>query len=126
MKDASAFENSTFWDPDPTSGVGGWGDPDDDYQITDGGFASGFTASYPSPHRLRRRYTRSSPKLPGPLTDVFTPASQMAMINDFVGTFVGFQAFFESGSHAAIHRIVGGCVYIPNVLLIRPLTDPMQ
>ena len=126
MIDASNFENSTFWDPDTTSGIGGWGDPNDDYQITDGGFAVDFPLSYPSPHTLRRSYTPTSPNWPGPLVDTFTPASTMAMVNDFVGTFVGFQEFFEPGSHAAIHRIVSGCVDLLSASCIRPLTGPLQ
>ena len=31
---------------DTTSGVGGWGDPNDDDQITDGAFTDGFIVSY--------------------------------------------------------------------------------
>ena len=122
MTDAPNFENSTFWDPDATSGVGGWGDPNDDYQITDGAFATGFPVSYPSPHRFRRQYT---PILPGTselLTNMFTPESQMAMVNGSVGNFVGFQATFESRSHGAIHRIMGGCVNLFNALQPHLLT----
>lgn len=123
--DASNFEDSTFWDPNPVSGVGGWGDPNDDYQITDGGFA-GFPLSYPSPHTLRRRYSPISPNRSEPLADTFTPARTTAMVNDFAGTFVGFQAFFEPGPHGSIHYIVGGCVNLSNVLWIFPLTEPPQ
>jgi len=123
MTDASNFQNSTFWDPDTTSGVGGWGDANDDDQITDGAFADGFLLSYPSPHRLRRRYTPTTPNNPDePLTNAFTPESQLAMVNGFQGDFIGFQALFVSGSHAAIHEIVGGCVNLPNALRFRPLT----
>jgi len=127
MADASNFHNSTFWDPDTTSGVGGWGDPNDDDQITDGAFADGFHISYPSPHRLRRRYTPTAPDNPDELfTDEFTPESQVAMVNGFEGDFIGFQARLEPGSHAAIHYIVGGCVNLPNALQLRQLTDPTQ
>jgi len=111
--DASNFENSSFWDPDTTSGVGGWGDPNDDYQITDGAFAADFPVSYPSPHRLRRQYTPIDPNSTVPLPETFTPESQQAMVNGFVGNFVGFQAFFQSGSHRSIHRIVTGYVNPP-------------
>ena len=125
MTDASNFQNSTFWDPDTTSGVGGWGDPNDDDQITDGPFADGFIVSYPSPHRIRRRYTPTYPNAPDePLTNQFTPESQAAMVNGFVGDFSGFQVRLEPGSHGAIHFIVGGCVNLPNALRLCPFTDP--
>jgi len=127
MTDASNFQNSTFWDPDTTSGVGGWGDPNDDDQITDGAFADDFHLSYPSPHRLRRRYTPTAPDNPDePLTNAFTPESQVAIVNGFQGDFIGFQARLGPGSHAAIHEIVGGCVNLLSALRLRPLTDPTQ
>ena len=127
VTDASNFQDSTFWDPDTTSGVGGWGNPNDDYQITSGAFAKDFIVSYPVPHRIRRQYT---PDLPGgpasPLAKAFTPESQAAMVNGFEGDFVGFQAKFESGSHGAIHIIVGGYVNLLPALWSHPLTDPTQ
>jgi len=127
MTDASNFQNSTFWDPDTTSGVGGWGDPNDDDQITDGAFADGLHLSYPSPHRLRRRYTPTAPDNPDePLTNAFTPESQAAMVNGFQGDFIGFQARLAPGSHTAIHEIVGGCVNLLSALRLCPLTDPTQ
>ena len=127
ITDASNFQNSTFWDPDTTSGVGGWGDPDDDDQITDGAFADDFLLSYPSPHRLRRRYTPTNPSNPDVLlTSEFTPESQVAMVNGFVGDFSGFQAWFAPGSHTAIHFIVGGYVNLRNALRICQLTDTTQ
>ena len=117
MTDASNFLNSTFWDPDPTSGLGGWGDSNDDHQVTAGAFADDFFLSYPSLHKLRRIYGPTMPEKPGQiLTDAFTPESQVAMVNDFVGNFTGFQARFEGGAHGAIHRIVGGCVSFLNTL----------
>ena len=127
MADASNFQNSTFWDPDTTSGVGGWGDPNDDDQITDGAFADGFIVSYPSPHRLRRRYTPSPSDNPNEiLANAFTPESQMALVNGFEGSFLGFQAHLEPGPHRSIHYIVGGCANLLNALWLRPLTDPTQ
>jgi len=108
MTDASDFENSTFWDPDTISGVGRWGDPNNDYQITDGAFAADFPVSYPSPHRLRRQYTPIDPFSGVFLPETFTPESQRAMVNGFVADFVGFQAFLQAGSHLSIHRMVTG------------------
>jgi len=127
MVDASNFQNSTFWDLNTTSGVGGWGDPNDDDQITDGAFANDFIVSYPLPHRLRRQYTPNNPNNPDEiLANAFTPESQAAMVNGFQGDFIGFQVQLESGSHAAVHFIVGGCVNFPNALGLRLLTDPTQ
>jgi hypothetical protein len=127
MADAFDFQNSTFWDPDTTSGVGGWGDPNDDYQITDGGFADGFIVSYPSPHRLRRYYTPTPSDNPNELlANAFTPESQVAMVNGFEGNFLGFQARFEPGSHRSVHYIVGGCVNLLNALWFRPLMDRIE
>jgi len=114
MTDASDFENSTFWDPDTTDGLGRWGDPNEDYQITDGGFAADFTVSYPSPHMIRRQYTPVDPISGAFLPETFTPESQLAMVNGFVGNFVGFQAFLQAGSHRSIHRIVGGYANPPH------------
>jgi tyrosinase len=122
ITDASNFENSTFWDPDTTSGVGGWGDPNDDYQISDGGFATDFYLSYPSYHRLRRQYTPTTPNKPTPATDAFMPANITALVDGFVGDYIGFQARFESGAHGAVHRIVGGCVNLLAAPWFCPLT----
>jgi hypothetical protein len=37
--DAPDFYESSFWkDSDPNCGLGGWGDPNADYQVPDGGF----------------------------------------------------------------------------------------
>ena len=123
MIDASNFEDSAFWDHNTTSGVGGWGDPDNDYQITSGGFAH-LEHAYPVPHRIRRNYTASLPTTPNvPLTDEFTPESQEAMVNDFEGDFIGFQTEIESGSHGAIHLIVNACVGLLYTFRFCPLTD---
>ena len=122
MTDAFDFTNSTFWDPDTTSGIGGWGDPNNDYQITSGGFANNFTLSYPSPHKLRRQYTPIFPGFPE-LATLITPESQAAIINGFVGDFIAFQAALQGGSHAAIHIMVGACVDLPKLLWFRPLTE---
>src|SRR5580658_2330148 len=55
--DAPDFYESSFWkDSDPNSGLGGWGNPNADFSVPDGGF-SGFHLSYPSPHTLRRNFT---------------------------------------------------------------------
>jgi len=38
------------------SGLGGWGDPNVDFSVVDGGF-SGLHVSYPSSHIVRRNFT---------------------------------------------------------------------
>ena len=125
MTDAFGFENSTFWDPDTTSGIGGWGDPNNDYQINSGGFANGFTVSYPSPHKPRRQYTPTFPGFPD-LVTLITPESQEAIIKGSVGNFIGFQAALAAGSHAAVHLMVGGCVNLPKSLWFARSRNPCR
>ena len=112
--DADNFYNSSFFDPNPKSGLGGWGDPSDDIQITTGAFASDFVQQYPVPHRLRRNYTAISlnPETTEPLYSFFTPEIVKEMVDGFPGDYVGFQKYFEGGEgpHGAIHQIVGGSV----------------
>ena len=106
--DASAnFPNATiFSDTSAETGLGGWGDPNNDYQLTDGGF-SNFQLAYPAPHRLRRQYSARFPNITDPFGDgtpvptddlwtYFTPASRDALVNGFVADFPGFQGLFES------------------------------
>lgn len=110
MTDVSDFVNSDIWDPDPISGMGGWGTADNDYQITTGAFVTDFHLVYPSPHGLRRQYTPTGPTQNGsiiPLTSLFTPESQIALINGYIADFIHFQQNLEGGSHGAVHRIVG-------------------
>ena len=110
--DVHDFSTSPFFDPDPESGLGGWGDPQDDFQITTGAFAFDFERPYPTPHRIRRNYTAMSdgaPSVTEPLNTLFTPERIETMVDGFPGDFVGFQKQFE-GSDGAIHQIVGGCV----------------
>jgi len=116
-KDANDFYNSSIFDPDPNSGLGGWGDPQNDYEITTGGFSFDFELPYPIPHRLRRNYTAfigssgfgdGTPVPTAPIYTQFTPDVVQAMVDGFPGDFVGFQAIFEQGSHGAIHLSVGG------------------
>jgi tyrosinase len=55
--DAPDFYESSFWkDSNPRSGLGGWGDPNADYSVTDGGFSK-LQLSYPIPHTLSRNFT---------------------------------------------------------------------
>ena len=79
-----------------TSGFGGWGNPADDYQITTGAFAEGFEVVYPIPHRIARNYTENDDTpTPTLLWESFTPAILEAMVQGYIGDFVGFQAQLE-------------------------------
>lgn len=99
------FPNATIFDNSSTTGLGGWGDPNNDYQITTGAFAHDFEVAYPVPHGIRRNYTvrdtnpdpfgDGTPPGPDDLWTYFTPASQKAMVEGYVGDFWGFQALFE-------------------------------
>jgi len=71
--DAPDFYESSFWkDSDPESGLGGWGDPNADYQVPDGGFHT-LPLSSPVPHTVRRNFTPIVPPPPGA-----APGSQVA------------------------------------------------
>jgi len=114
------FPNATIFNDSPTSGFGGWGNPADDYQITTGAFADNFEVVYPIPHKIRRNYTArndnpdpfgdGTPAAPDALWNYFTPTSQKALVEGFVGDFQGFQALLEGqfGPHIAIHHLLGG------------------
>ncbi|KAJ7429737.1 Di-copper centre-containing protein [Mycena galericulata] len=121
---ADVLHSTMFQDPDPVSGLGGWGDLANDISVPDGGFSntSSFKLSYPSPHTLRRNFTLQ-PFLNFPLqgfltaaqeqTDAnatFTPAQRDKLVNGFVGDYRGFQKYFEgfNGSHGAVHLMMGG------------------
>ncbi|THH21568.1 hypothetical protein EW146_g41 [Bondarzewia mesenterica] len=117
--DAPNFLKSDFWkDNDTTSGLGGWGDPNNDYQVPDGAF-SDFHLSYPSTHTLRRNFTLQ-PYLDDPVeffknpakfaNTSFTQKEISNLINGYTGDYKGFQAYFEffEGAHSSVHEIMGG------------------
>ncbi|KAL5536597.1 hypothetical protein ACEPAF_420 [Sanghuangporus sanghuang] len=114
------FDSDFFKDSDPTSGLGGWGDPSKDFSVTDGAF-SDFMVAYPNPHILRRNFSVQPWSYVGDLNGfntypetyantTFTPDVISAMINGYVGDYVGFQADFEKsqGAHAAVHLMMEG------------------
>jgi tyrosinase len=97
--DAPDFFHSSVLDNDPVSGLGGWGDPEDDNQITTGGFSRDFSVAYPSPHRVRRDFDLQPFVSRGDFTFINTTYSQTAinkLLTSYDGDFVGFQTFFES------------------------------
>jgi len=125
--DTEDFYNSDFFDNSSTSGVGAWGDPANDYQISTGGLKD-IILAYPSPHRIRRNYTlypdrlpnainifSGDPTAPAPQTDLMinttmTKENVDYMVNNFEGDFIGFQTYMESisGVHPGIHLIISG------------------
>lgn len=105
MSDAADVYGSTlFADNSTTSGLGGWGNPSNDYEVPAGGL-SDFHLSYPSPHILRRNFTLQ-PWAPFAGSQFFTEPEKMAntsftqtevskMVNGFSGDFKGFQKYME-------------------------------
>ncbi|KAK7030251.1 hypothetical protein VNI00_014268 [Paramarasmius palmivorus] len=113
------YGSSLFKDSDPKSGLGGWGDPSNDFQVPDGGFSS-FKLSYPSFHTVRRNFTLQPfvvfpQEVNGPdparyANASFTPEEVSKLVNGFVGDYKGFQSYLDSiqGAHGSVHFIVGG------------------
>jgi tyrosinase len=103
--DAPGFFESSFWkDSDPESGLGGWGDPNDDFSVLDGGFRT-FQLSYPSPHHVRRNFTarpwegQSSPFVTNPKklgNTSFTASVIEAILKTAAGDFKSFQTVLEA------------------------------
>jgi tyrosinase len=103
--DAPDFFESSFWkDSDPVSGLGGWGDPNADFSVPDGGFRT-FHLSYPSPHILRRNFTLLPwkdivfPLVTDPLkigNTSFSASVIEALLETPAGDFKGFQKVFEA------------------------------
>lgn len=113
VADASDTEHATIFDHDNVSGLGGWGDRNDDSQITTGGFKD-LVVAYPIRHRIRRTYTlRPLGDLPSKsftedsqappvdpnimINGTFTKANYDFTLNGFLGNFTGFQAYLEGG-----------------------------
>jgi len=117
-KDSADLYNSQFFkDTDPSSGLGGWGNPAADMEVQDGALA-GFRVTYPYQHTLRRNYTlqpwlhggrfyEASDKM---ANQSFTASEYDRLVNTYVGDYPGFQTDVEDwkGIHFGIHDIVGG------------------
>ena len=103
--DARDFFESSFWkDSDPLRGLGGWGDPDDDYSVHDGGFRD-LILAYPVPHHVRRNFTILAwEDVPSPLVieplklgnTSFTPSVVEAILETPTGDYKGFQKVLEA------------------------------
>lgn len=103
--DAPDFFESSFWkDSDPMSGLGGWGDPNDDYTVHDGGFRN-LPLAYPVFHHVRRNFSLLAWEgIPSPLvTDplkIGNTSFSAAVINSLLetpaGNFKEFQTVLEA------------------------------
>ncbi|KAG9083148.1 hypothetical protein FRC06_004681 [Ceratobasidium sp. 370] len=115
-QDTASFNTSAMWDPDPTSGLGTFGDPNNDYYVKNGGFAN-LTVAYPIPRPIRRQYTPYPylawwwvPRPQEAAVATIGTSFVDAAINGFDGNFIGFQNATEKAQafHANIHMIMGG------------------
>jgi tyrosinase len=86
------------------SGLGGWGDPNDDYNVHDGGLRK-FLLAYPVPHYLRRNFTllawkdTSSSLVADPLKKAnatFSASVIEALLETPAGDFKCFQKVLEA------------------------------
>ena len=103
--DAPDFFESSFWkDSDPMNGLGGWGDPNDDYTVHDGGFRN-LQLAYPVPHYIRRNFTLLAweditlPLVTDPLkigNTSFTASVIEALLETPAGDFKEFQTVLEA------------------------------
>jgi len=116
--DALHFYESSFWkDFDPASGVGGWGNPNADFEVPNGGFHT-LPLSYPSPHTVRRNFTVLPFNVPYPFfteprkmaNSSFSASAIEAILRTAAGNYKGFQTALETfeGPHSSVHAIVGG------------------
>ena len=119
--DTADFEHATIFSNSTKEGLGSWGDADNDYQISTGGFKD-ITVAYPVPHHIRRNYTLR-PLIPRPgfvpqagmdsqtrINSTFTQTNVDFTINGFTGDFPSFQVYHQNvpGSHPGPHLILGG------------------
>jgi tyrosinase len=90
-----------FSDTDPESGIGGWGSPENDYQIAEGGFSRNFSLSYPIHHGLRRNYTatfhdaKTGVDTGANLLAQISPEAVDAILSQPKGNFTAFQIELE-------------------------------
>jgi len=100
------------------SGLGGWGDPNADFSVLDGGFNK-LHLSYPSPHTVRRNFTLLAFNFPAPtFTDPlkeanssFSAAAIEALLETFSGDYKGLQVAFETFE---VRKLTGvNCEWIP-------------
>lgn len=120
-RDAHDFYESSFWKgTSHRTGLGGWGDPDANFSVPDGGFTD-LQLLYPSPHKLCRNFTLYAFNGFPPQIQQFFPNPQKQANSSFhasnirkiletpTGDFKNFQTALEAfeGPHSALHVIVG-------------------
>ena len=121
--DTADFYHATIFSDDDCSGLGSWGDPNNDFQICTGGFKD-MKLSYPVPHGIRRNYTlyfSLPPEFPSPpdasapdpslmMNTTFTTEVVNSLLTSFTGNYSGFQATLENypGPHTGPHLSLGG------------------
>jgi tyrosinase len=102
--DAPDFFESSFWyGSDPVSGLGGWGDPNSDWEVPDGAFST-IEVAYPVPHIVRREYTyqpfdSNDPLFLQPLlvgNASFSASVIQAILGTAAGDYKGFQTMLEA------------------------------
>ena len=114
LLDADDFANSAFFDTS-SYGVGGWGDPKNDFQIYNGGFKD-MVRAYPTPHHIRRNFSNfpltnpailapwgNAPDAPPRQTDfmvtpTLTKANVDFVVNGFEGNISAMQAYVDSSN----------------------------
>lgn len=117
--DAPDFFESSFWqDSDPNSGLGGWGDPNNDYRVPNGAL-SNMTLTYPSTHTVRRSFTLQPFQVPNQslytnpnmqANSSFSASAIQAILGTSAGDYNDFQMGIETfeGPHGSVHLIMGG------------------
>jgi len=110
---ADFYHASIFADPDPHSGLGGWGDPLSDYAVQDGAFAN-FRLTYPYPHTLRRNFTLRPNindgyeyhVIPDKMANVsFSLSAVKKVVGGYKGDYRGFQKEFERVQVKQVFRV---------------------
>jgi tyrosinase len=138
-KNHDDFNNSKIFSPSVTTGFGGNGDPNKDYEVYNCAFSTDFILAYPVPHPVRRSFTLrpwfdALPPAADPtklaLTAI-TKAEVQKLVNGFKGDFDAFQQSFAAyqvravfhaslflhltivllqGAHSAVHFYVNAFV----------------
>jgi tyrosinase len=125
--DTADFYHATIWSDSDYDGLGSWGDPSNDYDITTGALKD-MRIAYPVLHNLRRNFTLqisgaglppdgpNGPPDPDPslmLNTSFTSEVVNYTVSSFTGDYIKFQAFVESwnGPHPGPHIIVGADLF---------------
>lgn len=134
-KDASNLKESTMFDGNKKSGLGGFGKANNDFVVKDDAFADS-VRSYPSPHTISRNFSETpfdenrfqptpwiitKPKTR--IRDVVTPGTVQSVINGHQGDFKGFLDAFDivEGFHTGVHLMVGGDLMDPAISPNDPL-----